>query len=61
MRLRLCDSIKRYCRPIIHFLGIINLGLILLISCIFFRIRVILLCRWIYLVGLIYVNLRISD
>jgi hypothetical protein len=61
MRLRLCNSIERYCRPIIHILGIINLGLRLIISCLFIRIRFILLCRWIYFLSLIYFKLRISD
>jgi hypothetical protein len=60
VRLRLCNSIQRYRRLIIHIRSIINLGL-RLISRIFIRIRLILLCRWIYFLGLIYVKLRISD
>jgi hypothetical protein len=61
MRLRLCNSIKRYCRLIIHIRGVINLGLRLIICRIFFRIRFILLCRWLYFLGLINFKLSISD
>jgi hypothetical protein len=56
MRLRLCNSIKRYSRPIIHIRSIINLGLRLIISCLFIRLRLILLCRWVYFVGLIWIS-----